>query len=94
MEHPPLFQQHQALLDQQASQAQSQSKDWNEFDDTRFKNLLHRMNQQQMHGFLGMLERRCAILRSILYADPSSSSSPAIDLTDMNLSLPYGPHAT
>ncbi|CAO3577800.1 unnamed protein product [Absidia cylindrospora] len=93
MEAPPLFQ-HQALLEQHASQAQSQSKDWNEFDDTRFKTLLHRMNQQQMYGFLGMLERRCAILRSILYADPSSSSSPAIDLTDMNTSLPYDPHAT
>lgn len=43
-----------------------QSKEWAEIDDTRFKSLLSRMNNQQMHGFLGMLERRCAILRSIL----------------------------
>jgi hypothetical protein len=43
-----------------------QSKEWAEIDDTRFKSLLSRMNTQQMHGFLGMLERRCAILRSIL----------------------------
>lgn len=43
-----------------------QSKEWAEIDDTRFKTLLSRMNAQQMHGFLGMLERRCAILRSIL----------------------------
>lgn len=44
----------------------AQSKEWAEIDDTRFKTLLSRMNAQQMHGFLGMLERRCAILRSIL----------------------------
>lgn len=43
-----------------------QSKEWAEIDDTRFKTLLARMNAQQMHGFLGMLERRCSILRSIL----------------------------
>ncbi|GAA5814911.1 hypothetical protein MFLAVUS_008414 [Mucor flavus] len=43
-----------------------QSKEWAEIDDTRFKTLLSRMNAQQMHGFLGMLERRCSILRSIL----------------------------
>ncbi|KAI8974942.1 GATA zinc finger-domain-containing protein [Pilobolus umbonatus] len=42
------------------------SKEWTDIDDTRFKSLLNRMNKQQMHGFLGMLERRCAILRSIL----------------------------
>ena len=44
----------------------AQSKEWAEIDDTRFKTLLSRMNTQQMHGFLGMLERRCSILRSIL----------------------------
>lgn len=44
----------------------AQSKEWAEIDDTRFKTLLSRMNAQQMHGFLGMLERRCSILRSIL----------------------------
>ncbi|KAI9480866.1 MAG: hypothetical protein EXX96DRAFT_564518 [Benjaminiella poitrasii] len=44
----------------------AQSKEWTEIDDSRFKSLLSRMNTQQMHGFLDMLERRCAILRSIL----------------------------
>ncbi|KAI9021570.1 hypothetical protein CLU79DRAFT_719580 [Phycomyces nitens] len=45
------------------------NKEWSEFDDSRFKGLLSRMNPQQMHGFLGMLERRCQILRSLLYSD-------------------------
>ncbi|KAI8082001.1 uncharacterized protein B0P05DRAFT_538963 [Gilbertella persicaria] len=49
-----------------------QSKEWAEIDDTRFKTLLSRMNVQQMHGFLGMLERRCAILRSILVPQQES----------------------
>ncbi|ORZ26080.1 hypothetical protein BCR42DRAFT_401538 [Absidia repens] len=40
-------------------------KDLTEEDD-RFKGLLARMNQDQMHGFLDMLERRCVILRSVL----------------------------
>ncbi|KAI9281811.1 GATA zinc finger-domain-containing protein [Sporodiniella umbellata] len=44
----------------------AQSKEWAEIDDSRFKTLLSRMNTQQMYSFLGMLERRCAILRSIL----------------------------
>ncbi|ORX62431.1 hypothetical protein DM01DRAFT_1331855 [Hesseltinella vesiculosa] len=48
---------------------QSSSKEWSDFDDTRFKSLLSRMNHQQMQGFLTMLERRCAILRSILHDD-------------------------
>ncbi|KAI8381337.1 uncharacterized protein BYT42DRAFT_566172 [Radiomyces spectabilis] len=42
-------------------------KELSDFDDSRFKGLLGRMNKEQMHGFLGMLERRCAILRSMLY---------------------------
>lgn len=46
--------------------AVTQSKALSEIDDTRFKTLLSRMNKQQMVGFLGMLEKRCAILRSIL----------------------------
>jgi hypothetical protein len=50
-----------------------QSKEWAEIDDTRFKSLLSRMNTQQMHGFLGMLERRCAILRSVLFPQQESS---------------------
>ncbi|KAI8327824.1 hypothetical protein BD560DRAFT_417616 [Blakeslea trispora] len=50
-----------------------QSKEWAEIDDTRFKALLSRMNTQQMHGFLGMLERRCTILRSILVPQQESS---------------------
>ncbi|KAI8099753.1 GATA zinc finger-domain-containing protein [Halteromyces radiatus] len=40
-------------------------KDLTEEDD-RFKSLLSRMNKDQMHGFLDMLERRCVILRSVL----------------------------
>lgn len=41
-------------------------------DDTRFKSLIGRMSPQQMEGFLNMLERRCAILRSIIYTDNNS----------------------
>ncbi|RUS13563.1 hypothetical protein BC937DRAFT_95130 [Endogone sp. FLAS-F59071] len=37
-----------------------------DFDDSRFKSLLARMNRGQMEGFLGMLERRCEILRGVL----------------------------
>jgi hypothetical protein len=69
--------QHQPLLSQQPS---GTNNHWNEFDDSRFKNLLSRMNPRQMQGFLGMLEHRCTILRSILYADSPSPS-------DMNASL-------
>ncbi|KAI9250624.1 hypothetical protein BY458DRAFT_524629 [Sporodiniella umbellata] len=43
-----------------------QSKAWSELDDNRFKALLEKMNTQQMHEFLIMLEHRCNILRSIL----------------------------
>lgn len=68
---------------QAASAAAAASSELSDIDDTRFKSLLSRMNKQQMHGFLGMLERRCAILRSVLYPDDasddssSSSSSPS-----------------
>jgi hypothetical protein len=55
---------------------QQQPKEWNDFDDTRFKSLLNRMNRQQMYGFLGMLERRCAILRSILYTEDPNTTVP------------------
>ncbi|CAO3615685.1 unnamed protein product [Cunninghamella blakesleeana] len=88
-QHPFQIQHHHFHhpLQQQQQQQQQQSKEWNDFDDTRFKNLLRRMNQQQMHGFLGMLERRCAILRSILYADghpPSLPQQPSSNHLDMN----------
>ncbi|KAI8641963.1 hypothetical protein BD408DRAFT_417426 [Parasitella parasitica] len=43
-------------------------------DDTRFKSLIGRMSPQQMEGFLNMLERRCAILRSIIYSDSNNNS--------------------
>ncbi|ORZ25770.1 hypothetical protein BCR42DRAFT_400888 [Absidia repens] len=66
---------------QQKQQQQQQPKEWNDFDDTRFKNLLNKMNQQQMYGFLGMLERRCAILRSILDANPHYLSAVATPTT-------------
>ncbi|CAO3613551.1 unnamed protein product [Cunninghamella echinulata] len=42
------------------------NKDLTEEEDERFKSLLARMNKDQMHGFLDMLERRCVILRSVL----------------------------
>lgn len=48
-------------------------QDWPEMDDSRFRNLLSQMNKQQMHGFLGMLERRCEILRSVLYDNEKES---------------------
>lgn len=35
-------------------------------EDTRFLSLLVQMNKDQMQGFLGMLERRCDILRAVL----------------------------
>lgn len=57
--------------------AVQQSKEWAEIDDTRFKTLLSRMNTQQMHGFLGMLERRCSILRSILVPTTTTGADGA-----------------
>lgn len=65
-ETPALFPATPALPPTPPTSVAVQSKEWAEIDDTRFKTLLGRMNTQQMHGFLGMLERRCAILRSIL----------------------------
>ncbi|GAB5593879.1 hypothetical protein Unana1_08779 [Umbelopsis nana] len=55
---------------------QTRRRDWQqeEFDDSRFALLLARMNRDQMHGFLSMLERRCTILRGFLHS-PSSSDS-------------------
>lgn len=44
-----------------------QQQPLSEMDDTRFKILLSHMNEQQMHGFLEMLERRCDILRAVLF---------------------------
>ncbi|KAI9483964.1 MAG: hypothetical protein EXX96DRAFT_560320 [Benjaminiella poitrasii] len=37
-----------------------------EAEDTRFVSLLLQMDRDQMHGFLGMLERRCDFLKTIL----------------------------
>jgi uncharacterized Zn finger protein (UPF0148 family) len=37
-----------------------------EAEDTKFVSLLLEMNRDQMHGFLGMLERRCDFLKTIL----------------------------
>ncbi|KAI8084165.1 uncharacterized protein B0P05DRAFT_570546 [Gilbertella persicaria] len=39
-----------------------------EDEDTRFVSLLLQMDRTQMHGFLGMLERRCDFLKTILGA--------------------------
>jgi hypothetical protein len=66
IETPALFPATPAAMPPTPPSVAAQSKEWAEIDDTRFKTLLSRMNTQQMHGFLGMLERRCAILRSIL----------------------------
>lgn len=44
-----------------------------EIDDSRFALLLARMNREQMHGFLSMLERRCIILRGFLHSPESES---------------------
>ncbi|KAL7319524.1 hypothetical protein PS15m_002656 [Mucor circinelloides] len=58
---------------QQPSQQQEDIHHQN--DDTRFKSLIGRMSPQQMEGFLNMLERRCAILRSIIYSDNNNGNS-------------------
>jgi hypothetical protein len=41
-----------------------------EAEDTRFVSLLLQMDREQMHGFLGMLERRCGFLKTILGTTP------------------------
>ncbi|CAO3617713.1 unnamed protein product [Mucor hiemalis] len=41
-----------------------------EAEDTRFVTLLLQMDRDQMHGFLGMLERRCGFLKTILGTTP------------------------
>ncbi|KAI9485756.1 MAG: hypothetical protein EXX96DRAFT_546372 [Benjaminiella poitrasii] len=43
-------------------------------DDTRFRSLIGRMSAQQMQNFLVMLERRCAILRSIIYSETDDNA--------------------
>ncbi|KAJ8663256.1 hypothetical protein O0I10_000494 [Lichtheimia ornata] len=45
-------------------------------EDARFLSLLVQMNNDQMQGFLGMLERRCDILRAVLDASPQAKSEP------------------
>ncbi|KAI8382437.1 hypothetical protein BD560DRAFT_386594 [Blakeslea trispora] len=47
-------------------------------DDTRFKALISRMSVQQMEGFLGMLERRCDILRSIIHNEGDNDNTITI----------------
>ncbi|CEP11722.1 hypothetical protein [Parasitella parasitica] len=59
---------------QQQQQQQNQQDVRQQNDDTRFKLLIGRMSPQQMEGFLNMLERRCAILRSIIYSDNNNNS--------------------
>ncbi|EIE78930.1 hypothetical protein G6F46_010271 [Rhizopus delemar] len=39
-----------------------------EGDDTKFKSSLDRMSTEQMENFLNLMERRCEILRSIIYS--------------------------
>ncbi|KAI7858183.1 GATA zinc finger-domain-containing protein, partial [Circinella umbellata] len=65
----------QQQAQQQAQQQQQQqlvatvAANLLQMDDTRFKGLLSRMNKEQMFGFLEMLERRCAILRNVLFEE-------------------------
>ncbi|KAI9272734.1 hypothetical protein BDA99DRAFT_499074 [Phascolomyces articulosus] len=53
-------------------------------EDSRFLSLLVQMNKDQMHGFLGMLERRCDILRAVLDTVPQQQQIPT--LTDTSSS--------
>jgi len=56
------------------------SKELDGLEDGRFRELLSRMNYAQMEGFLGMLERRCTILKAVLgvTADPNTAASTPI----------------
>ncbi|PKY47604.1 hypothetical protein RhiirA4_358819 [Rhizophagus irregularis] len=40
-----------------------------DFDDSRFKALVGKMSRKQVEGFLGVLERRCDILKQVLSED-------------------------
>jgi len=40
-----------------------------DFDDSRFKALVGKMSRKQVEGFLGVLERRCDILKQVLTED-------------------------
>ncbi|KAG2175714.1 hypothetical protein INT43_001361 [Umbelopsis isabellina] len=51
------------------------SKELDGLEDGRFRELLSRMNHAQMEGFLGMLERRCAILKAVLGVTPEQPTS-------------------
>ncbi|KAI8988423.1 hypothetical protein BDF20DRAFT_815583 [Mycotypha africana] len=53
---------------------QRRRRDWNTEEDTRFVSLLLQMNRDQMQGFLGMLERRCDFLKTILNAPVPTST--------------------
>ncbi|KAI9489389.1 hypothetical protein BDB00DRAFT_791096 [Zychaea mexicana] len=53
-----------------------------QFDDSRFRNLLARLTPEQMQNFLVVLERRCSALRAMLYGgqhqqEQQFSSTPA-----------------
>ncbi|KAH8553413.1 hypothetical protein BGW37DRAFT_260188 [Umbelopsis sp. PMI_123] len=50
------------------------SKELDGLEDGRFRELLSRMNRAQMEGFLGMLERRCTILKAVLGVTAESPS--------------------
>lgn len=59
-----------ASLPQQQQTPQIIYQQQDEQDDYRFRSLISRMSHQQREGFLNVLERRCDLLRSIIY--PSS----------------------
>ena len=54
--------------------ALTSSKELDGLEDGRFRELLSRMNRAQMEGFLGMLERRCTILKAVLGVTPETTS--------------------
>jgi hypothetical protein len=57
------------------------SKELDGLEDGRFRELLSRMNHAQMEGFLGMLERRCTILKAVLGVTPNSVSEESTPIS-------------
>ncbi|KAF1802069.1 GATA-type zinc finger transcription factor [Mucor lusitanicus] len=54
--------------EEESEEEQQQQQQQQQEQDTRFVSLLLQMDRDQMHGFLGMLERRCDFLKTILSA--------------------------
>lgn len=71
---PSIVMPHETLPTPMTTPSPEENTTHQSHDDTRFKALIGRMSPQQMEGFLNMLERRCAILRSIIYTEHNPSS--------------------